>query len=249
MKSLLPIQALLALVLTLVCFPPKAEASTIFWGSFSNDILLDSAGNSLDGSYRFEVGTFVTGFTPTVANIQLWEANWMVFDAAVDGDGWSPLDQFVNTSADHTASAGSSSPDADPADVFAQGVLAYLWVFNSKDLGVAGTEWALLANYDTGTDAFPGAWEFPDPNLPPGDSFDWQTRDLDAAIFGGVNNTQGPGAHTPPPGAFTIQTHVVPEPGSLVLLGAAFAFTARRSRRSQARELLLQTDRSANGSP
>ena len=235
MKSHLPIQALLALVLTLVCFSPKAEASTIFWGSFSNDILLDSAGNSLDGSYRFEVGTFVTGFTPTVADIQLSEANWM--------------DQFVNTSADHTASAGSSSPDADPADVFAQGVLAYLWVFNSKDLGVAGTEWALLANYDTGTDAFPGAWEFPDPNLPPGDSFDWQTRDLDAAIFGGVNNTQGPGAHTPPPGAFTIQTHVVPEPGSLVLLGAAFAFTARRSRRSQAREFLLQTDRSANGSP
>ena len=140
MKSLLPIQALLALVLTLVCFSPKAGASTVFWGSFSNDILLNSAGNSLDGSYRFEVGTFVTGFTPTVANIQLWEANWMVFDAAVDGDGWSPLDQFVNTSAEHTASAGSNSPDADPADVFAQGVLAYLWVFNSKDLGVAGTE-------------------------------------------------------------------------------------------------------------
>lgn len=247
MKSRPPFQVLLALVLFSLCFLPKAQGSTIFWGSFSNDTLLDSAGNDLDASYRFEVGTFQAGFTPTLANIHLWEANWMVFDAAVDGDGWSPLDQFVNTSADHTAASGSSSPDADPADVFTQGVLAYLWVFNSKDMGIPGTEWALLANYDTATDVFPGAWEFPDPNLPPGDSFDWQTRDLDAALFGGVNNTQGPGLHTPPPGSFTIQTHVVPEPGSLFLLGAAWAFAARRSRPSPAKD--LKADPSANWSP
>jgi hypothetical protein len=167
-----------------------------------------------------------------------WESRWIVFDKASNGSGWDPANREINASADHTSASGSNSPDANPASVFTQGATAYLWVYNTKSF-LVGSEWALLCDSDKGANVYGNsvipseryvAWQFPDPNLQSGESYDWQTRDLDTAIFGGVNNVQGAGIYSVNPGTFTIQTHVVPEPGSALLLLAAGAGFLRRRR-------------------
>jgi len=205
-------------------------ASTIFWGTRYLDTLVDSSGANLDSSFAFELGTFETGFTPNSSNITDWASKWMVFDAALFNDGWDASATFVNASAEHLTTGGSSSSDAVSTDVFTQGSQVYLWVFNSK-IAAETSQWALLLDNDRAANEFgnaPGAlynaWEIPDP-LDALGSFDWQTRDLDTALFGGVNNVQGPGIYSANPASFTIQTHAVPEPGSAIFIfiaGAAF---------------------------
>lgn len=220
----------------LVTAAAPCRAATIFWGTFSNDTLIDSQGNALTGSYTFELGTFAPGFTPTDSNLTDWAANWMVFDAAVVGGAWNPANQEVTGTADHTATGGSSSPFAAPADIFPQGTPAYLWVYNTKDLN-SNAEWALAADVDNGSNVY-AAWEFPDPaeqGTPPlfldMPSYDWQTRDLDTAIFGGVNNARGAGTFSATPVDFTIQTAAVPEPGSVMLFALGAFLMVRRARR------------------
>ncbi len=218
-----------ALLLLFVATTP-AKASTLFWGSRFNDVLLDSAGNALDASYTFELGAFDSSFTPTAFNLEQWAANWNVFDAALVGDGWAPDDQFINSSADHNALGGSDSLDANPLDIFPQSTVAYLWVFNNKDVALQ-PEWALLMDGNTATNVL-NTWEFPDPALQSGESFDLQTRDLDTAVFGGVNGVQGAGNYTVDPSTYTFQTHVVPEPGgAFMLLVAGGLWRLRRSKR------------------
>lgn len=216
-------------MLGLVTFS-SLQGATLFWGTRPNDTLLDSQGNALTASFTFELGTFSSGFTPTEFNLDQWAANWMVFDAAVAGNGWDPIGQEVAASANHTAGGGSDSSFANPTDVFAQGASAYLWVFNTKDLNSAGAEWALLEDVDNGSDVL-DAWEFPDPAEQSGQSYDLQTRDLDSAIFGGVNKVQGPGVFAVSPIEFTIQTALVPEPGSAMLLVLGGFWLLRRGRR------------------
>jgi hypothetical protein len=217
-------------VILMVTVLPIANGATIFWGSLNNDSLYNSSGNALDSSFSFEIGTFVTGFTPTVSNMSQWQANWLVFDRATSGQGWDPATQTIDSGVGvvHTTTGGSSSSAALPSSVFEQGAEAYLWAFNSK-VYEAGSEWALVYSANTADDLFgAGVWEFPDPAMT-GDSFDWQTRDLDTAIFGGVENTQGPGNFSVNPGTFTLQTHAIPEPSSaLMVLAAGVALRLRR---------------------
>jgi hypothetical protein len=209
-----------------------AQASTVFWGSQFNDLLFDSNGQPLDTSYSFEIGSF-GAFVPTYQNVDQWAANWKVFDRAFDPDanGWNAVEQFFVGTVDHNALGGSDSPDANPADVFVQGEQAYLWVFNSKTI-VPSSEWALVA--DTSSVGNLGdRWIFPDPADPPGTSYDWQLGDADQAIIGGANSIQGDGTFFTNPGTFSLQTAVVPEPGSALLLivGAAAFLTRRTVRR------------------
>jgi hypothetical protein len=207
------------------------SASTLFWGSKFDDTLVNSSGLSLDASYSFEIGTFVDGFTPTASNTDLWAVNWLVFDTADATDGWNSADQFIDHSVDHSSSSGSTSPTATPGAIFTQGAPAYLWAFNSKDLGTL-PEWALLTDNNRGpSNNALNDWVFPDPSLQSGESFDWQTRDLDNAIFGAVNNVQGPGGYSSAPTTFTLQTHVVPEPSSGLFLAVAGCLMVRSRRR------------------
>ena len=215
----------------LLAGPFSATASTIFWGSLNNDFLYDSNGNQLDSDFVFEVGIFDTtgGWSPNSSNMSEWGARWMLFDRVVTATGWNANDQFFEGTVDHTITGGSSDAEANAAHVFPLGTQAYLWVYDTQDF-IQGAEWALLADFDKGTNLFGLGWEFPDPSEQSGQSYDWQTRDLDTAIFGGVNNVQGAGSFTVNPGIFTIQTHVVPEPGSALLLLAAGAGLLRRRR-------------------
>ena len=60
----------------------------------------------------------------------------------------------------------------------------------------------------------------------------YELGDADEAIIGGANGIQGPGTFTVDPGTFSLQTHVVPEPGSaLLILAAAATHLIRRARR------------------
>lgn len=222
---------------SILVLPMSSPASTIVWSSDFQDLLFDSNGQELDGNFSFEIGSFANGFVPTSSNFNDWAANWKVFDRAYDptpsdpndGDpeGWEPLLQFYVGTAEHTATGGSASPDADPLSVFAQGEVAYLWVYNTKNREV-GTEWALVTD-GAGLGDVADDWAFPDPAEPSSTSYEWQLADADEAIYGGLNGTTGGGQN------YTIQTSLVPvpEPGSAVLFGVAALGVLLRRRRTR----------------
>lgn len=231
MKILTP-PAWLALVVMLGgCQVQTVRGSTVSWGSSFNDLLFTSTGQPLDESFIFEVGTFATGFLPTLHNSNQWDANWKVLDRAVQpaSEGWNVPQQFFVGTVEHLPDGRSDSLAADPADVFLMGETVYLWVYNSKAI-VPGSEWALVTDSDL-LGNLANLWRIPDPGDPVGTSYDWQLLDADTVILGGVNGIQGAGDFSVDPGTFSLQTHVVPEPGSslLVLLGFAGALLSRRS--------------------
>jgi len=209
-----------------------ARGSTVFWGSSFNDLLFTSTGQALDESFIFEVGTFTSGFLPTIHNSDQWDANWKVLDRAVhpDSEGWNVAEQFFVGTVEHQPDGTSDSLAANPADVFLMGETVYLWVYNSKAI-VPGSEWALVTDSDL-LGNLANAWRIPDPGDPVGTSYDWQLLDADTAILGGVNGIQGAGEFSVNPGTFSLQTHVVPEPGSslMVLLSLALGVQGRRHR-------------------
>ena len=219
--------------------PIHADASTINWGSDFIDELFTSTGAPLDGSFSFEIGSFGS-FNPTIHNVDQWVANWKVFDRVFDptpsdpGDGdpegWNVPLQFFVGSADLNSLSGSDSPDANPLDVFIQGEVGYLWAYNSKDI-LPTSEWALLGNFNSAGDTG-NLWQFPNPADPPGTAYEWKLADADTAVIGGANGVQGPGEYLVMPGSFSLQTAVVPEPGSALLLFAAAAlYVIRRQKR------------------
>jgi hypothetical protein len=208
----------------------SGQASLIFWGSSYNDTLVNSRGEDLDSSFTFEIGLFQPGFTPTLGNMEQWADHWIIFDMAANGAGWSPNDHEVNTSVTHTDAAGSSSIHAFPTSVFPQDDRLFLWVYNTKVITDTSTEWSLVYDLPTDTTDVYQDWAFPDP-ADTGGSLDWQFSDLDAPIFGGVNSIQGDGGYTSSPAIFTIQTHVVPEPGAALLIGVAGTILQLRRRR------------------
>lgn len=187
--------------------------------------MVTSTGVPLDGYFSFEMGTFNSGFTPTWENFAQWESNWNVIDRVYDptpddpndGDpqGWNTLGRFYAATAQLEPTGESNSPEASPTHQFVMGEQVYLWVFNDK-AQVPGTEWALITN-NLGTGNATTEWQIPDL----GDtinSYYWQLSDADTAIVGGVNDTRGGGNFSMNPGSYAIQTAVVPEPGSLVLV-------------------------------
>jgi hypothetical protein len=215
-----------------------AQASTVFWGSNFNDNLYDSTGTALDSTYSFEIGTF-GAFTPTYQNVDQWQANWHVIDRAFDPDsnGWNSSQQFFVGTVDLQTDGTSNSPDANPADVFTQGDTVYLWAYNSKII-VPGSEWALVTEVgNTGT-LSGDPWVVPNPADTTG-SYNWNLSDASTAVIGGANGVQGPGGYSTTPPVFSLQTAVVPEPGSaFLLLAAAAAHLTRRSRRLTRMSLL-----------
>lgn len=225
----------LCLALALV-WTQGAQASTVFWNSMFNDALFDSAGNALDSSYSFEIGTFgdsFTSFIPTYQNVDQWAANWHVIDRVFDSDpnGWNWPEQVFAGTVGLDGNNISDSPEADPAFQFTQGSVVYLWAFNSKNI-VQGSEWALVTDGSSLGDSSPDDWIIPDPADTLG-SYIWQLTDANSAIIGGANGVQGPGEYSATPGVFSLQTAVVPEPGSAFLLfAAAAAHLTRRFRRT-----------------
>ncbi|MEQ1749914.1 MAG: hypothetical protein ABL974_10855, partial [Prosthecobacter sp.] len=203
--------------------------------------LLSSSGTPLDTSYSFEIGSFglndpldpLSGFfVPTLGNITEWQDHWKVFDRSYDptpadpGDGdpfgWNPGLFFVGVET-HNALGGSDSPDANPADVFGVGEVAYLWAYNSKNI-TPGSEWALVMDSNNS----PTSWQFAAPTDP--DSA-WSLATANTAIIGSVNSSSVIALQTTPV--------PVPEPGAALLLFATAAtHLIRRARRLTRTSLL-----------
>ena len=211
--------------------------NTVFWGSLYNDNLYNSSGQTLDSSYSFEIGTFNAGFTPTYQNVNQWDANWHVIALAYtpDSNGWNASAQFFDGTAYFDTNNISATTGADPTYAFTTGDTAYLWAYNSKTI-VPSSEWALVT-YGASAANTGDPWVIP--NIATSGSYNWNLGDASTAIIGGANGVQGPGDYSANPGVFSLQTAVVPEPGSaFLLLAAAAAHLTRRMRRLSRMSLL-----------
>ena len=236
MKTSSYLPRLLCLALALA-WTQGALASTVFWGSLYNDNLYNSSGQPLDTTYSFEVGTFNAGFTPTYQNVNQWDANWHVIALAYspDSNGWNASAQFFDGTVNFNGTNNSDATGADPTYAFTPGDTAYLWAYNSKSI-VPSSEWALVT-YGASAGNTGDPWVIP--TLGDTGSYNWNLGDASNAIIGGANNVQGPGDYSANPGVFSLQTAVVPEPGSaFLLLAAAAAHLTRRMRRLSRMSLL-----------
>ena len=199
---------LLGFALLLSLLPlSSSHARGISWSSGVGDNFLMSDGvTALDGSFQFELGGFTTGFTPTLANLSLWQTNWVVFDTAVNGDGWNPTIGISNYSSTALAvAAGGSNITSDQTgQTFTVGQQAYIWTYNTKTIGT-GAEWSLIKN---------ATWTYPaaDP-LNPND-LQWTLSDVGNTAVAGATSTDVNFVST-------LQTQAVPEPGSALLIAVA----------------------------
>lgn len=225
--------------LAMLALTAPMQARTINWGSASFDSLYTSYGAPLDNSFTFELGTFGT-FVPTEFNMDQWSANWRVFDRATTANGkWSDANSFFESSANLNDNGTSSSLEANPGSLFAQGEQAYIWTFNTLLLTPGLTEWALVTNNSLDGNTADD-WVFPAPTDHSLTPLEWRIGGdplssmgpANDVPFGGVNSQQGPGEHTASPASFDLQTHTLaPEPGSALLIGMIGLLVPLRRRR------------------
>jgi hypothetical protein len=182
---------------------------------------------ALTDSYKFELGTFKAGFTPTSFNLDDWTSQWKPFARAEAPsiNGWNSAISYFNKSA--ILQLNGQSDQGLSADLFSGGELAYLWVYNVFNI-TASTQWALVTN-DSSDGITANDWLMPSPSEP----LPWEFPLSDALrpVWGGLHNMQGGGSYTAPLAAFALQTHAVPEPaGAILVLLAGLAAPRRRSR-------------------
>lgn len=223
---------LLAAASVLAC--SHAHASGVDWSSplFDSQQMIDNSGNLLDSSFTIELGTFATGFVPTASNTSSWQSNWKMLSRADTSNGqWVPNDPFFGSyftnsfyfNADGTVAnlAGSAT--------FTANEQAYIWVYSNN-------EWALVTDNSPGTTG-DDIWRLPNPSDANGFPTTWYLNTADTAIVGGVNGIQSGTPYAYDPGTnFRLQTAVIPEPGTslLVLMLGGLLQLRRHKRRSMA---------------
>ena len=78
-----------------------AQAGSLnFYNVPGNTLLMEDGVTALDNAFKFEFGTFETGFTPTTSNITDWTANWKPFARAEAPsiNGWNSAISYFNKS-------------------------------------------------------------------------------------------------------------------------------------------------------
>ena len=216
----------LLLFAALLLASPAAKGSGVGWGNspFDTLSLYNSTGSLLDDTYVFELGTFGS-FVPLLSNIDLWEANWKLLDVAQapDTSGWNSGAQYFASS--FTFETDGTVQGLVGSDTFITGEQAYLWVRS-------GDEWALVTDNTAGLGA-DNIWQLPNPTDSLAQPLTWNLNSATSVIIGGVNGTQGGGDYSVDPGSsMRLQTHVVPEPGTaLLILVAGCLARLRRSKR------------------
>jgi hypothetical protein len=208
---------LLAVLLLSLAPSATTQARGISWFSAVGDIFLMADGTTkMDSTMTFELGGFSSGFTPSLANLSLWQSNWIVFDIAVDGDGWNPDPDFSNYGGLGTAVAAASGfiTSSDTGATFGIGQQAYVWTYNSKTISPT-SEWALITN---------AAWTYPVASTSIPDPLEWGLgHDGTTALVGGTSTDGGTFVST-------LQTQAVPEPGSALLILVAGVMIRLRRR-------------------
>ncbi len=202
------------------------SAATVDWGSPLESTFATSTGESFATDFTFELGVFANSFVPTMDNLDQWEANWRTFDIGTFNEeaGW------FSGSAQVKANGSSSNPLADVGVNFAE-MEAYVWVYNVTSVGLQ-TQWFLGRS---------SSWVLP--SAPEDDCCDdrlplqWGIGDMaatgDTPVMGSRSGDAGGGVASDP-GAFTIQTHAIPEPGSVLLAVISAAACLRRKRMKSA---------------
>lgn len=226
--SLLPCKWVKGILAALLLPLVAAQGGSLnFYNVPGNTLLMEDGVTALDNAFKFEFGTFETGFTPTTSNITDWTANWKPFARAEAPsiNGWNSAISYFNKSG---VLLGSGMSDQGLSlDTFSGGELAYLWVYNVFSISPGG-EWALVTN-DSSDGNAANDWLLPSPSeaLP----FEYPLSSALNPVWGGLHNVQGGGDFTAPLAAFTLQTHAVPEPGSVMLiLLAGIAWRIKRAR-------------------
>ncbi len=220
-------------LLFLLALVTPVHAQTIQWGDLVGATVLQSDGSTIpvalvgdpSPAFHFEIGSFGS-FVPDDTNTALWKDFWKIFDAA---DFTGPTDNFFQGSVDMLSGQVSSSPDANPTDTFAAGEQGYIWIYNDLD-PVPTAEWVLITNDGSDVPGRGPAWTFPAFDDQTSLILDWRTDTATTPIYGGLNDTTGPGERTDSSTVFDLQTHTfVPEPDSAFLLGlGAFLIFLRR---------------------
>ena len=224
------------LVLPLVALaqsPIEVDWGTGIAGPVS--VLTTSTGGAITpADFDIQIGTFDAGFTPDSGNIDMWLANWNIFDAITVGDA-DPNDTFSSSgglggfqgTAFLQADGTSDSEDTISGDVFPADSQAYIFIRDS-DVPEGDSEW-LLVTSETGN-----VWEFPEAGAGQENQVvTFSLLDADTAIFGGVNDTVGEGLFDPnAPDEFVLRTHTfVPEPSvSLLVVASCLSLLGRRRR-------------------
>lgn len=210
---------LLSLSAALLTIGPVRGAGVTWTSPFFDSLsMVDSHGNLLDDSFGFELGTFVTGFTPTALNFDQWASNWKLLERADFGNGkWVPNDPTFGSyfTGDFSFSATGQVNSFPGSATFTTGEQAYIWVRGGND------EWALV------TDTVPGSgpddiWQLPNPANITDFNLQWDISNASTAIIGSVNN-----------GTFRLQTSVIPEPSTsllVLMLGCLLQFTRHKRR-------------------
>jgi hypothetical protein len=212
---------LLSLVIATLGAGTSVQGSGVSWSSGFNQTFIDSHGNPLDSLFAFELGTFSSGFVPTSSNLDQWAANWQLLSRAdTTNTHWVPDDPIFGAFYDNGFSFNSSGQVNGLAgsDVFVTGEQAYVWVFSNN-------EWALVTDNSPGVDEN-DIWRLPNPADISGFPLNWELQNADTAVFGAVN---------PVSNAFRLQTAVIPEPGTslLVLMIGGLLQLTRHHRRRQ----------------
>ncbi|NNM28972.1 MAG: hypothetical protein HKO57_05585 [Akkermansiaceae bacterium] len=244
------------LALPLLAAPASGATVEIDWGtSFVLERVIQSDGSAItpyDGDatwgpneFKIELGAFAVGFTPTVANLEDWVANWQVFDAitvpdADIADGFSSgAGETASFAGNATLLDGQTSDSEDyVAGTFPAGTQSYVFIRNRDTVGT-GAEWILYTN-ESGAEP----WTFPDTTAVPAPTpRSWDLVDADTAVVGAINgpdslgggtNSVGGGTYdTSGPTDYIIRTHNVaslpePSPALSLLFGLSIIGLTRR---------------------
>jgi len=201
----------------------SSQGQTIEWASPVGISIVDSGGATLDETYIFELGAFVSPFVPDENNLVDWYANWRVFDRA---EYFPDLKNFTGT-ANLLADGTSDSDDASAGFTFF-GLDAYIWIRNDAEPAepVFDNEWLLVRS---------DIWRFPEEgeDCCPGGKLEWAISDLsstDRPLYGSQDGSVGPGVRTDT-NVYDLQTHTfIPEPSSLLLVSFGSGLLMRRRR-------------------
>jgi hypothetical protein len=142
----------------------STHAATIQWFCDPHSWNVDASYAEMDASYRFELGVFSAGFTPTPENKAEWAENWHPAQRLVyhPGNSWFT---GVHTVRDNTAPFVANTP-------------AWVWGFaGDPDAG----EWILFRR---------SSWRRPQANPLHPVALRWNTAQADQIIVGGLGESE-----------------------------------------------------------
>ncbi|MEK7952021.1 hypothetical protein [Luteolibacter soli] len=159
------LRALVVRLILVMVLTKAMEARTLRWFCDAQTVNLGSDGTPMDGGFRFEVGVFASGFTPTTANTSQWAANWSAAQRTV-----------YNATTKVFTSQYTVTSNAAP---FTVGAVAYVWGFGGR----AGNEWTLFR-------ATSWTWPLSDTLNPT--AISWNAKDATQVVVGSIHSTGTP---------------------------------------------------------